>query len=167
MDPVVGAAVPSIAKWTVAIVCFVICGFQVLGFIGVFKVRITSGAAGETVLTRYMPQEKAGLFSKYARFNSLAVSALFGLAATWIIVSATRHTTAKTACIQDFFNNNNTTSTGTNVGGDLAAASTSGEGDIVCNIFTWVDVGIMGGLWLVMLIFQVSASDYILLDRDS
>lgn len=36
---VVGAAVPSFAKVILAIICFVGCGVQIFGFLGVFKVR--------------------------------------------------------------------------------------------------------------------------------
>lgn len=58
-------------------------------------------------------------------------------------MSATRHTTAKSKCIQDFFTSPD--------------GQTSGEGDTLCNIFPWVDVGIMGVLWVILAIAHVGA----------
>lgn len=51
-------------------------------------------------------------------------------------MSATRHSTAKAKCITDFFTDAN--------------GASSSEGDTLCNIFPWVDVGIMGGLWVLL-----------------
>lgn len=36
--PVVGASVPSVAKWILAIIAFVGAGVQIFGFLGVFQV---------------------------------------------------------------------------------------------------------------------------------
>lgn len=94
-------------------------------------------------------QEKATLFKRYVQVNSLAVSYVFGISATWIIISATRHTTATSACVTNFYSNSTSTSAG------IGAGATSGEGPTVCNIFVWADIGIMAGLWLIMLVFQV------------
>ena len=70
--------------------------------------------------------------------------AAFAVAAAWIIISATKHTTAVSKCETDFFSD------------DLGGSSISGEGNTLCQIFTWVDVGLMGGLWIVLAIAQVS-----------
>lgn len=51
-----------------------------------------------------------------------------------------KHNDAKTKCIDDFFNGDGDTS----------------EGDTLCTIFSWVDVGIMGGLWAILGILHVS-----------
>lgn len=64
------------------------------------------------------------------------------MAAAWIILSATRHTTAKSNCLNNFFPTN--------------GSSIGSEGDTLCGIFPWVDVGVMGGIWLVLAIFYVS-----------
>lgn len=34
------------------------------------------------------------------------------------------------------------------------AYATSGEGEAVCSAFAWADIGIMGGLWLVLAVLQ-------------
>ncbi|KAG8978605.1 hypothetical protein FRC05_009877 [Tulasnella sp. 425] len=125
----VGSSIPSFAPWLVAIGGFVLCGVQALGFLGVFK-------------------EKATLFQRYVQINAAVVSYIFSVSAAWIIVSATRHTTATDDCVQNFFAANATSADQAGVFAD------DGQGPTICNIFTWVSVGIMGGLWLIMLIFQ-------------
>ena len=65
--------------------------------------------------------------------------AAFGVGAAWIGISATRHDQAKSQCIVSFFQN-----------------SDSSEGDTLCNIWPWADVGVMAGLWVLFAITQVS-----------
>jgi len=117
---IVGAATPSSAPWILAILCFVAAAVQILGFIGVIK-------------------EKSILFRRYVTLHGLIISAAFAVSAAWIIISATRHSTAKSRCLANFFT------------GDL---ENSQEGDTLCNIFPWIDVGIMGGLWIVLAILH-------------
>jgi lysylphosphatidylglycerol synthetase-like protein (DUF2156 family) len=118
---IVGAATPSFAPWILAIICFVGAAIQILGAIGVKR-------------------EKAILFRRYVSLHSLAVVAAFAIAVVWIIISATRHTTAENNCLQKFFPDE---------------TDTSGEGQTMCNIFPWVSIGIMGALWAVLAIFFV------------
>ena len=88
-------------------------------------------------------QEKTILYRRYVTLHGLAIIATFSVAAAWIIVSATRHSNAQAKCIRDFFS-------------PTGLASDSGEGEALCNIFSWVDVGIMGTLWILLAILQVS-----------
>lgn len=88
-------------------------------------------------------QEKTILYRRYVTLHGLAISAAFAVAAAWIILSATRHSNAEAKCIQDFFS-------------PSGSASSSSEGSTLCNIFPWVDVGIMGALWVLLAILQVS-----------
>lgn len=83
------------------------------------------------------------MFRRYTTIHIMITTAAFSVALVWIIISATKHNTAKADCLTDFFSN----TTSTSVTGD--------EGDILCNIFTWVDVGLMGGLWIILAIMQV------------
>ncbi|RDB28594.1 hypothetical protein Hypma_015442 [Hypsizygus marmoreus] len=114
---IVGAATPSYSKWILAAICFIVAAIQILGFIGVAR-------------------EKPTLYRRYVTLHMLATLAAFAVAAAWAIISATRHTTAKTKCLTDFF-------------------QTSSEGDTLCEIFPWVDIGIMGGLWVVLAILHI------------
>ncbi|KAF8728483.1 long-chain-acyl-CoA dehydrogenase, partial [Rhizoctonia solani] len=124
---IVGASVPGFAPWVLAIVCYVVAGIQLFGFIGVFK-------------------EKAGLFHKYVMVNSVVVMGAFGVAAAFIAISGTRHNTATDRCQATFFSGNSTAS--------ASASSDTGEGRQVCDVFTWVILGLMAGLWVTLAFFQ-------------
>jgi len=119
---IVGAATPSFASWLFGIVCLVTAALQLLGFIAVAK-------------------EKSILFRRYLSIHTIMILAVFSLAAAWTIVSATRHSTAKSDCINDFF--------------DTSNSDQADEADTLCQIFPWVDVGIMGGLWVLFAIVHV------------
>jgi hypothetical protein len=79
------------------------------------------------------------MYRRYVTLHGMALCAAFALAAVWAIISATRHSTALSNCLQEFFS-------------DEALQS---EGQTLCDIFSWVDVGIMGGLWVLLAILQV------------
>ena len=81
------------------------------------------------------------MFRRYVAFHIPVLVAAFAVAAVWIIMSAARHTTAENNCLNNFFPDE---------------SGSSGEGQTLCNIFPWVDVGIMGGLWAVLAILFVS-----------
>ncbi|KAI9460886.1 hypothetical protein BJY52DRAFT_235513 [Lactarius psammicola] len=117
---IVGAATPSFARWIFAIICYVGAMIQVLGFIGVAR-------------------EKPVLYRRYTTLHILATTAAFSVAAVWIIISATRHSTAKRNCEQRFF---------------TATSDLTSEGEKMCEIFPWVDIGLMGGLWVLLAISQ-------------
>ncbi|PFH54550.1 hypothetical protein AMATHDRAFT_52193 [Amanita thiersii Skay4041] len=117
---IVGAATPSFAPWILAIFCFVGAAIQILGFIGVKR-------------------EKSILYRRYVSLHGILLVGAFAVAAVWIIISATRHETAKKNCLANFFP-------------DTSGAS---EGDTLCNIFPWVDIGLMSGLWAVLAVFHL------------
>jgi hypothetical protein len=118
---IVGAATPSFSSWILGIICFVAAALQVLGFVGVAK-------------------EKTILYRRYATLHLLINIGAFAVAATWIVVSATRHGPAKSKCLLDFFPIENR---------DTEQAKT------LCEIFAWVDIGIMGALWIILAIVQI------------
>lgn len=84
------------------------------------------------------------MYRRYVTLNTGAYIAVFAIAAAWLIVSATRHSTAQSNCESTFF-----PSSGSN--GD-----TSSEGQTLCDIFAWVDVGVMAGAWVFFALVQVS-----------
>jgi hypothetical protein len=86
-------------------------------------------------------QEKPILFRRYLTLHGLITAAAFSVAAAWTILSGTRHSQAQTKCEQDFF--------------DGESGSIATEGETLCNIFSWIDLGIMGALWLILAIMQV------------
>lgn len=83
------------------------------------------------------------MYRRYVTLHGLALGAVFFLAGIWIGLSAAGHSKAEAKCIQDFFN-----STG--------SASDSSEGEALCSIFSWVDIGIMGALWVMLAVLQAS-----------
>jgi hypothetical protein len=65
----------------------------------------------------------------------------FSVAAVWVILSGTRHPTAQNTCVHNLYTN--------------ATGSIASEGTTLCNVFAWVDLGVMAGLWVLLLIVQV------------
>lgn len=83
------------------------------------------------------------MFRRYVTLHTGASIAVFAIAAVWTIISATRHSTAQSKCETTFFSTSNST-------------STSSEGHTLCDIFAWVDVGVMAGAWVFFGLVQVS-----------
>lgn len=96
-------------------------------------------------------KEKPSLYQRYVTLHGIILCAAFAIAAAWIIVSATRHDTATSNCLQKFFSSD---------------ASLQTQGERLCDIFSWVDVGIMGGIWLLLGIVQVKQYLWILAVTD-
>jgi hypothetical protein len=94
-------------------------------------------------------QEKAGLFHKYVIANSIAVVAAFGVAAAFIAISGVKHDPATNRCETTFFSGNSTATASS------LSSDDTGEGRQVCEVFTWVILGLMGGLWVTLACFQV------------
>ena len=85
------------------------------------------------------PQERPIFYRRYTTLHLLVSIAAFSVAAVWIALSAARHSEAKSKCETRFFLNTDEPS----------------EADTLCNIFPWVDIGLMGGLWVLLFIAQV------------
>lgn len=66
------------------------------------------------------------------------------VALVFIIISAARHSTAVNSC-ENLFANHNSTSTVT-------------SGTQICNIWTWVQIGIMGLLFVIVGLCEVSSA---------
>ncbi|WVQ98188.1 hypothetical protein IAU59_005310 [Kwoniella sp. CBS 9459] len=125
---VVGASFPDVGGTIFAILCFLIAAVQPVGFIGVLR-------------------EKTSTFKVYTLLNALAMLAGFCCAAALIIVSALRHNTAVSACEVKFFSDSQSTTSAAN-------ETLASEGEALCSAFAWADVGIMGALWLILLLVQ-------------
>ncbi|WVW78283.1 hypothetical protein I302_100236 [Kwoniella bestiolae CBS 10118] len=125
---VVGASFPDIGGIIFAIICFVIAAVQPVGFIGVLR-------------------EKTSTFKVYTLINLIALLAAFICAAALIITSALQHNKAVSACEAKFFSDSNSVS-------DSANQTLAAEGEALCSAFAWADVGIMGALWVILLLVQ-------------
>ncbi|KAI0673512.1 hypothetical protein C8Q78DRAFT_1076513 [Trametes maxima] len=106
----------------------------------IFAIVCYVGAAIQVMGLLAVRQERPIFFRRYVTLHLLATLAAFAVAAAWIILSATRHKQAQDKCINDFF------------AGTVSA--TNSEGQTLCNIFPWADVGVMGGLWVLLGIMQ-------------
>ena len=84
-------------------------------------------------------QERAILYRRYTTLHLLITLGAFSVAAVWIALSAARHSQAKSDCQTRFFS-------------DTTEAS---EANTLCDIFPWVDVGLMAGLWVLLAVAQV------------
>lgn len=86
-----------------------------------------------------------------------ALALTFTLTLVWIIVSAAKHNAAVTACIQQFVTETESSGTSTSVsdnGSLISIDQGAVSGQTLCSVFTWVQTGIMGGLWLALLIVE-------------
>ncbi|KAF8591936.1 hypothetical protein K439DRAFT_1325482 [Ramaria rubella] len=126
--PIVGASVPSFVPIVFAALCFVAAAIQLLGFMGVFR-------------------ESTIIFRRYTTLHLFIVTAVFAFSAVFIGISASKHTTATSKCVTTFFPVDPTATATPLTGSDS-------EGKLLCNIFTWVGVGTLGGLWLILAIFH-------------
>ncbi|KAL4242154.1 hypothetical protein ABKN59_001866 [Abortiporus biennis] len=103
----------------------------------VFAIICYVGAAIQILGFIGVRNERPILYRRYSTLHMLITIAAFSVAAVWIILSAVRHKQANAKCLADFFTD-----------------STTSEGNTLCDIFPWVDVGIMGGLWVLLAIVQ-------------
>jgi len=125
---VVGASVPSFVPTVFAVLCFVAAAIQLIGFLGVFR-------------------ESTIIFRRYTTLHSMIIVAVFAFSAAFIGVSASKHSTAAAKCVTTFF--------APDPGATATALTGSdSEGKLLCNIFTWVGVGVLGGLWVILAIFH-------------
>jgi len=122
---IVAAATPDFAKLIMMALGYVFAVIQLVGFFGIFK-------------------EKPALFKTYVTLNTIFLYLGLSAAAAFIGISAGRHQVAVDACDQSFFTSNNQTTT----------AQNSSEGQQVCNVFTWVVLGVMGALLAVLFVVQ-------------
>ena len=83
------------------------------------------------------------MYRRYVTLHTGASIAVFAIGAVWIIISASRHSTAQSNCEATFFS----------VSGSNGSTS---EGETLCDIFSWVDVGLMAGAWVFFALVQVS-----------
>jgi hypothetical protein len=99
---------------------------QLVGFVGIFK-------------------EKPALFRRYVAINWILLYVGLSVAASYLGISAARHSAAVTACESTFFAGDSTSTTVDDT-----------KGEQICNIFTWATLGVMGTLWVLLFIVQVS-----------
>lgn len=80
----------------------------------------------------------------------------FTMALVWIIVSAAKHNAAVDACITQFIKDDGSSTNATTAASNslINVDSSTVSGHTLCSIFTWVQTGVMGGLWLALLLVE-------------
>lgn len=131
---IVGAmdSVPSWAKALVAAVAFATCGWQLSGLIAVIT-------------------DNPSVYRLYIRVQFFATLALLAITIAFTATAAARHSRAMLECTAQF---ESSLSGNTAELGSVESALQSGRSQI-CNILTWIDVGMMGGLILVLGLTQL------------
>jgi hypothetical protein len=122
----VGASIPfSGATFIVMTLGYIFAAVQLLGFLGIFK-------------------EKPVLFRRYVLINWIVLYIAFSVVATFIGISAARHSQAVDACESTFFASDSTSTSTTE----------DTKGEQICNIFCWSTLGVMGALWVLLFLVQ-------------
>lgn len=83
------------------------------------------------------------MYRRYVTLHTGLTCVAFAIAAVWIIISAVRHSTAQSNCEEEFFPSSG------------SSGVTSNLGQNMCNVFAWIDVGLMSGAWVFFAIVQV------------
>jgi hypothetical protein len=89
------------------------------------------------------------------RVNTIAVVLAFIMALVWIILSAANHNKSVTRCVEQFITDSDSTSTTTDSSSLVNVSADTVSGHTLCSVFTWVQTGVMGGLWLALLLVEI------------
>ncbi|GJJ09616.1 hypothetical protein Clacol_003839 [Clathrus columnatus] len=125
----VGVSIPGFAPTIFGILCFIVAAVQLIGYFGVIRESTTA-------------------FRRYTTLHLLSILAVFAYSAAFIAVSATKHSTASSKCVNTFFPPDASATATSFTGADT-------EGKTLCNIFTWVNVGLLAALWVVLAVFHL------------
>lgn len=99
-----GVSIPGFAPTVFAVLCFIAAGIQLIGYYGVFKVRLFISSPQALLLNdRTITQESTTAYRRYTTLHLISVVAVFAYAAAFIAVSASKHSVASSHCISTFF----------------------------------------------------------------
>ncbi|WFD42584.1 hypothetical protein MPSI1_001230 [Malassezia psittaci] len=132
--PIVGAmaSIPSWSKALVAAFAFATAAWQIVGIASVVS-------------------DKRSLYRLYIRVNFLATLAILAITIAFTVTAAARHSTAVAACYSRY--EGSLAQDGLGVQG-VENSLVNGRHK-VCDILCWVDVGLMGGLILLLGLTQL------------
>ncbi|TIC25755.1 hypothetical protein E3Q12_00914 [Wallemia mellicola] len=122
---VLGAeSVPEWPSYILGVLCLLVVIIQPIGFVGVAK-------------------EKFRLFRRFHFLNTLLTLCAFMCALAIIIACAAKHSDATTKCQSDYYPPD-----------PDATFTLSQYSGTICNILGWVDIGVMGLLWVLLILVQ-------------
>lgn len=129
-------AIPAWSKIVMGCLGIAVLLWQILGFIAISA-------------------EKTSLYRTYIRINFALTLATIAAAVAFIVASAVQHTQTVRSCVSNF----GSVSTG---GSAIAVSSSTNEvqqiSEDICNIFIWVQVGLMALVTVLAGLTQVSHS---------
>ena len=132
--PIVGGmdAIPSWGKYVVAVIAFVLAAWQILGLC--------------TVVT-----DSPWSYKQYSRMNFMATVVLLCFTIAFTVTAAAKHNDAIEACLNEFERPLANDGYGVE---EVQDRLDEGRHD-VCNYLGWADVGLMGGLVVVVGLLQL------------
>lgn len=132
--PIVGGmdAIPSWGKYVVAVIAFVLAAWQILGLY--------------TVVT-----DSPWPYKQYSRINFLATIVLLCFTIAFTVTAAAKHNESIDACMNEFERPLANDGLGVD---EVQDRLDQGRHD-VCNYLGWADVGLMGGLVVVVGLVQL------------
>ncbi|PWN22677.1 hypothetical protein BCV69DRAFT_280279 [Microstroma glucosiphilum] len=123
--------IPSFGKAIVSALGFVTAVWQIVGLVAVRK-------------------EATKLYHAYTRITTLLTLAILAATIAFLVVAATQHDTAQSACNASYGATPATTSSGY-----TSSAISENFGDQICDYFIWAQIGAMGGLILLLGLTQL------------
>ena len=84
------------------------------------------------------------MYRSYTHLHYFVTLVGFSVSAAWIIISLTKNKQAMLKCQSDFF----------------TPTSIEAEKKTLCEIFVWVDIGILGFFWILFAGIQVRRSSF-------
>ncbi|PKI83358.1 hypothetical protein MVES_002550 [Malassezia vespertilionis] len=125
-------SVPEWSKDLVAAVAFVAVAWQILGLVSVIL-------------------DRPSLYRLYIRINFFATVIMLIITIAFLITAAARHNESVDACLREFER-----PLGSDVGGIVQVRDQLQNGrHQVCNVLSWVDVGLMGAMIVIIGLMQL------------
>ena len=132
--PIVGGmgAIPSWGKYVIAVIAFVLAAWQILGLISVIS-------------------DWPWLYKLYSRINFLATIVLLCFTIAFTVTAAAKHNDTVNECMEKFEGPLAQDAMGVQA---IQSRLDQGRHDL-CNYLSWADVGLMGGLVVVVGLTQL------------
>lgn len=133
---------PNFVSYILGILCFAGAACQPFGFFGVYREKPRLFKALCAVSGLVEPEQTANKRTiRSLRINGVLVTCAILCALAIIIISAVKHSTAVDNCTALF-----------------SANSTDTTANTICNVWTWIQIGIMGLLFVLVGLCQVGLS---------
>ncbi|PWN54220.1 hypothetical protein IE53DRAFT_383184 [Violaceomyces palustris] len=127
-------AIPSWSKGLIAALGLITFFWQTLGLFSIIR-------------------QSTAMYRTYIRINLILTLITIVSALAFFAVSAVRHSTALDSCVAKF--GSTPSGDGSGLAISQATSALDGSGRDICNVFIWVQIGVMGGLIVLMGVTQL------------